>query len=112
MKFIHTFGTAKRADGKSFISTDDIVSYKIEIVAKSDKHKDVPVECICYTHDYCKYVLTPTRPINTKEDIALLQQFIVELLKVIATTPDGSIIRCYSEDEKEWSILADIGGGL
>lgn len=104
MKFIHTFGREVRADGKSFIATDDITCYKVEF-KKSDARRDIPMEVICYIKDGTKYVLTPTRPINTKEDIALLQNFIVELLKTIATIPDGGIIRCYSPDEKDWSIV-------
>jgi len=106
MKFLHTFTREGRADGKSFIEVNDITCYKVEI-KKSDARRDIPVECICYTHDGSKYVLTPTRPINTKEDIALLQNFIVELVKTIAKTPDGCVIRGYTPNEMEWGIVVD-----
>lgn len=106
MKYIHTFGTGLE---RAFIEVSTITKYCIDmdkVLTSIRKDKFTYVRVVAHVGLEEKFVLTPNVVAGDNYDILSLQKFIVELIKTITTTPDGSILRCYTP-ENEWGIVVD-----
>ncbi len=120
MKYIHVYGRDRtdnidvNTEVRAYVDFKRITNFRVKrtFYQLTDQTK-ARMELVCDVIGGDRYVLAPYAVCNNnEEEIKALSDIIPYIIKTLTSSPEGTIVRCYTKDEKEWDVINETKEGF